>query len=166
MIKPSHIAFRINAFSLAEIVIALGIIAFCLSAMTGLFSVGQMASRDASADTSLAAAASHIISKFKTESDLTAPATALPAHYTFYFGHEGEFLDPQEFSKKEIEAKARYLCTVTDEEVKESTIPYTTATLPDGTSHSTLRQITIEFKWPLTAAQPLRTFHAMRSVPY
>jgi uncharacterized protein (TIGR02598 family) len=159
-------ALPARAFSLVEIVVALGILAFCLSALSGLFSVGQMASRDASADTSLAAAASHIISKFKTEAALNSPGTTLPATYTYYFGQEGEFLNPQPASEAEIKSKARYLCTVTDDVVPESQVTHTAMVLPDGTSHATLRRITIEFKWPVTAAKPLRTFHAMRAVPY
>jgi hypothetical protein len=125
-----------------------------------------MASRDASADTSLAAAASHVISKFRTEANLTKPADQLPAVYTFYFGAEGEFLDPAQFTDTQIKQKARYLCTVTDRIVPESEIPNTTITLVDGSTQSTLRRITIDFKWPTTAATPLRTFYAMRSVPY
>jgi len=67
-----------RAFSLVEVVIALGVVTFCLIALMGLLSVGAQASHDSSEVVQAATMASYMISEIRA-----APTNVLNATPTF-----------------------------------------------------------------------------------
>jgi hypothetical protein len=64
---------RVRAFSLVEVVIALGIVAFCIVAILSLFSLGLRQARDSSAEMRAASLASSLVARMRAapRGDLT-----------------------------------------------------------------------------------------------
>lgn len=137
---------RRTGHSLVEVALAVGIIGFCLLAILGLFSVGQMASQKATRDTALAAAASQIMSLVRSQ--ISPPDTA-----TYYFDNRGQNLAPADADK------AAYMC-----EVSITVVPETE--LPNISTY--LSRVKIEFAYPANAAaanETRTTFHATLPKP-
>jgi len=86
-----------RAFSLVEVVLALGICAFVLVAMLGLFTTGLRASRESEEQVQAANLASQILARrlaspTNASSALTIPASALTNSYADVFGSSGAFV--------------------------------------------------------------------------
>ncbi len=64
-----------RGFSLVEVILALGVISFCLLAILGIFSEGFRASMRANQDTVLAAVTSRVASQARALESFTFPAT-------------------------------------------------------------------------------------------
>lgn len=123
-----------GGFSLVEVVLAVGIIAFCLVAIVGLFSVGHLASRHATDDTSLAAATSQVISKIRARTNLSLPTN-------YYFNLQGRVVPTVE--------EASYVCAV----------DYSTVPEAEVTDISTnLARVKIQFTWPASVPQERRPY--------
>lgn len=141
MLRPRNLG---HGFSLVEVVLAVGIVVFALLAMVGLFSVGHMASRRATDQTSLAAAALQVISKARAQTNLAAPVT-------YYFDLHGQAVSNID--------DAAYVCLATF-----STVP--TAEMPDISTN--LARLQVQFTWPAsvpTNRPYTNTFYANLSTP-
>lgn len=132
-------------FSLVEVVLAIGIIAFCLVAVVGLFSVGQLASQRATDDTSLAAASFQVISKIRSRTN-----SALPTNY--FFDLQGRMVPSID--------EASYVCEVVSSAVPETEV---------ANISTNLARVKIQFTWPASVPQGRRpntnTFYAALSQP-
>lgn len=115
-----------GGFSLVEVVLAIGIVVFCLLAIVGLFSVGQTASRRATDQTSLAAAAFQVMSKTRSLPNPTAT--------TYYFNRQGQATNL---------ASANYVC-----DVSLGTVP--TTEMADISTN--LTRVKMQFTWPASIA--------------
>ena len=126
-----------DAFSLVEVVVAIGIITFCLIAILNLLSVGLDAGRKSSDDTVLSSVAAQLADEIKTSTNLTFPETR-------YFDNTGMTNTP---------AQSLYTCQIASAPVPGSEL----------TSVSTnLDRITITFTWPKSApaaSQQSRAFY-------
>ena len=125
------------AFSLAEIVIALGILAFALVAIIGLLNVGLRSSKDAQIDTIKAATTRSILSSIRTN----APASY--AGETRWFNFDG--------STNANGVDAYFECLIA------------TNAPPPPVSAQRMTGVRIEFRYPLSAPPAGRTtnvFHA------
>ncbi len=131
------------AFSLVEVVIALGVISFALVSMIGLMGVGINASRQSSENTALTAMISQVLGKVRASSN-APPAT------NFFFDADGLPLTNS--------AGAIYQCAVS------STNP--PATEISDVSGNFLKA-TLVFTWPVSAAVPPHTnaVHASLLLP-
>lgn len=93
-----------QAFSLVEIVLALGIVSFCLVALMGLFSVGLNASKQAADDTTIASMTAQILGE-------VCGQTNIPTGKTYYFDRhgqqEGDLSDPAVFYRCEFSVADR-----------------------------------------------------------
>jgi uncharacterized protein (TIGR02598 family) len=78
-----HVASR--AFTLVEVVVALGIFTFCLVCLFGLFSVGMANSRKSSENTSIASMSSQVLSSLQTQN-----TNAAGQSLTYYFDVDGQ----------------------------------------------------------------------------
>ena len=81
-----------SGFSLVEITLALGIVAFVLIAVLGLFSVGLDSSRRSASDTAISQVVNQVLSDTRT-SDLPAPGGA---PLEFYYNEKGAAVPQQE----------------------------------------------------------------------
>jgi uncharacterized protein (TIGR02598 family) len=95
---------RIHAFSLVEVVLAIGVIAFALLAVVGLIPLGIQSSKDATDDTRATAIAQDVFNRTQSQLDAyvvnlasTTGVGALPASIqtglTFYYDNDGRFLN-------------------------------------------------------------------------
>ena len=75
-----------NGFSLVEVVMALGIVAFALVSMLGLFSVGIGASKHSGEDTEVASMSAQVMSRLRNITNSAVPATT-----NLYFDYQGRF---------------------------------------------------------------------------
>lgn len=114
-----------QGFSLVEVVLALGLVSFCLVALLGLFSVGIKTSKQAAEETNLAAMSSQII----TELRATTSSTTIALNQTYYFDNLGERTNA---------AGAYYACLVTSQ--------------PDTALSGNLIRGTLVFTWPAQLA--------------
>jgi uncharacterized protein (TIGR02598 family) len=143
---PPFISFgrRSRAFSLVEVVIAIGIISFAMIALLGLLGSSLSTSKHARNDTVLASLAQRVLSE-----TMTNTATALSTlSATEYFTEDG-------FPTNNLAAV--YKCTISGQ-------PLTAAnyTLPLGNTTSGLSYVRITFSWPVAAAQPnVQTFQTV-----
>ncbi len=120
------------AFSLTEVVLALGIIAFALMSILGLFSVGMSASRRSGEDTVLSAMATEIASTLRAG---TAPYTAS----NYLFDHDGRVVMNA--------SEAIYACQLSLRQPSAAEVPNV------GTN---LVMATFLFTWPATLVESKR----------
>jgi len=120
------------AFSLMEVVLALGIISFVLFSMLGLLSVGMNASRESSADTALTSMISQVLGKLRSLHPL--PTETVPA---FFFDEDGLPLTNS--------TGAIYKC-------EASTMMLTTPELPNISDN--FIKVKLVFIWPASVAVP------------
>ncbi len=73
-------------FSLVEIVMALGLVSFCLVALLGLFSLGIKTSKQSAEETNLAAMSSEIITELRARTS----STTIALNQKYYFDNQGE----------------------------------------------------------------------------
>ena len=112
-----------EAFTLVEVTLAIGIMAFSLIALLGLFNVGFQASRRSAEGSSLPM----IIEQIKQE-ERSASGTAIDQSRVVYFTYSGE---------KAADTTAHYRCTVR----AASPIP---AVLPNTGNHLILLNVRVE----------------------
>lgn len=131
-----------RGFSLMEILLALGILSFCLVALLAIFSVGFRASMKANEDTVLASIASRIMSEARASSSFPFPTNML-------FDTRGLPVSAS--------SEATYACEVTRATVPESQLP--------GIS-TNLSMVTMKISWPAAIAAQDRKgsqiFHATK----
>ncbi len=75
-----------RGFSLVEVVMAMGIVAFSLISMLGLFSVGIGAGKHSGEDTELAAMSMQVLGRFRSITN-----TAIPSAMNLYFDYQGRY---------------------------------------------------------------------------
>lgn len=124
---------RESAFSLTEVVIAIGIISFVLMAIIGLFFMGLQTARESAEDTNLALMTQQINawSRTQTFTNLTA------SNRTFFFDAMGEWnRNPNGDPAATPPPNSHYACTVS----------------ASATSVSTnFTYLQYRFEWPLAA---------------
>jgi uncharacterized protein (TIGR02598 family) len=107
-------AFSARAFSLVEVVVALGLFAFCIVAITGLLSVGLGSTRSVVNEGIAVNIATSIFGAWQVQESGAAPLTVpgifenLPAlnasnQTTMYFDSNGEQVDAPEVAALEME---------------------------------------------------------------
>ena len=99
-----------HAFSLVELVIALGVAAFCLIAVFGLMPVGMQTNRNASAQT----AATNIISVIVADLRTTPAAATTSPQFAITFGTDKTlYFDASGQSSTSLTPDSRYQLNVT-----------------------------------------------------
>ena len=139
------------AFSLIEVVIALGVITFAITAITGLLSVALKSSRASTDETLVASFAGDIMSDLRRQ-QFDAAWNSLQAGSNAFFDGSGRQLNA--ISPEEARSQgAVYQCAI-------STVPDTNKTASTGAEN--LRLVTLDFTWPVGPAAPpnRRIIHA------
>jgi len=126
----------IGAFSLIEIVIALGIVSFCVIPLLGLMTSGLQASKNSQQDTVLALAAKYILSDLRgqTFSSLNVGATT-----NYLFDYQGDPLS----SNSPPSQHAYYTAAVTI-----TANPLAAVTSWNTNASPNLLGVKITFDWP------------------
>jgi len=75
-----------RGFSLVEVVMAMGIVAFALVSMLGLFSVGIGAGKHSGEDTEMASMSMEVLGRFRN-----ITSTVIPAATNLYFDYQGRY---------------------------------------------------------------------------
>jgi len=137
------------AFSLVEVVIALGVVSFVLLSMLGLLSTGLQSHRESAEDTNLAFCAETAISLLRSGGfSRAASETAYQetnATPDFYFDAAGQVqVDSDGKPVKFQNPESHYACTVTR----------ATPTLDQPTAN--LLYLRLKFSWPLAAPSTAR----------
>lgn len=136
-----------NAFSLIEVVLALGVISFCVIPLLALMSVGLQSSKSSQQDTALATATKYILSDLRRQSSLT--------NQTYVFDYEGIPTSPVAISSQ----PGFYTSTV-------SVINNPLATVTSwGSNNPNLIGIKIVFTWPgqTNTGSNVKVFHTSLS---
>lgn len=129
-------ARRTAGFSLVEVTLALGIVAFCLVSLLGLFAVGLESSRHSGRDTALSEVAARLINEW------SRPGASLPS--SGFVDHDGEVNSSEGIYAYEIVIA-----------------PVTSATVLPVSDN--LQRISVTFRWPVgaaTAHQETLAFHS------
>ena len=129
-------------FSLAEVVLAIGLVSFVLLALVGLLSTGLQASKESAEDTALALCAETVQALVQAEGYRAVLANPLyaPDHadLTFFFDPSGVLqTDETGAAIRSANAESRYGCTVTRS--------------PTASGQPHLLMLSLQFAWPLTA---------------
>ena len=133
----------LEAFSLVEVTMAVGITAFCLLSVFGLLSVGMISNKTAIEQTAATGIATGIFADLRntpktnassTQYRITFPATALPV----YFSEDG--------SVQATAATARYLATITVNSVSPTAL------------------VNIRITWPAAAPVASGTFEVTTAI--
>lgn len=125
------------AFSLVEVTLAIGLTAFCLTSLVGLFGVGLQASRQSTDDTTLSAAAVRLASGMAVSADFFSATDVV----TGYCDADGVVTDKT--------ANRLYQYTITK-------IPGTST--PPGLPDS-LTRAKVTFSWPVPANKYSNAFY-------
>jgi uncharacterized protein (TIGR02598 family) len=134
---------RRQAFSLVEIVLAIGIISFGCIAIFGLLGVTANASRLSSDETAIATMSRHVISSIKQQTFPAIEANFMGKTTKFYFDSTGNPLTNA--------SEAFYQCAVTGTEDAA-----TTSSLSGGRTQVNLIKLQLAFTWP-PSANPANT---------
>jgi uncharacterized protein (TIGR02598 family) len=118
-------AFRRRAFSLVEVVLAIGIVAFAITAMMGLLTVAMQSDKSSSSDTALAAMSRQVFNTLRA-----LPYASLPTGTNYYFNAEGSEC---------AQAQAVYHCSVTLSSFSNLTA-------------NNAKRVQMSFQWPYGAA--------------
>jgi uncharacterized protein (TIGR02598 family) len=143
------------AFSLIEVVIALGVITFAITAITGLLSVALKSSRASTDETLVASFAGDIMSDLRRR-QFTNAWNSLQAGSNVFFDGSGRPINEVGAAISSETARAQgavYQCAI-------STVPDTNKTATTGAEN--LRLVTLDFTWPVGQAAPpnRRIIHA------
>lgn len=138
-----------QAFSLVEVVIAIGIISFALIAIIGLMASSQISDREATDDTLLPAMVAGVLDELRRQSRKSFP----PSPATFYFNLAGTLqTDGNGNPISSPNADSLYRCNVT---------------ISDGVAGASdkMKILRMSFFWPAfkTSATPNATIHASLS---
>jgi len=133
-IPPTRRLFPRNvAFSLVEVVIALGLISFSLMAIMGLFSVGLQSSRESAEDTNLALMTQQVNAWSRSQAFTNLAGT----NHAFFFDATGEWnRDTNGAPALAARADSHYACTINSQ-----TSPVS----------SNVIYLQYQFEWPLAA---------------
>ena len=131
---------RASGFSLVEVTLALGIVAFCLISLVGMFGVGLGNSRQSSDDTAQTSAAAQLVSQVRNTSTFDRGTSAPYVQGTHYFDARG-----QEVASNA--ATAVYVCQLNGAYVASSELP---GIAPDAANpaQTTLTRLTLAFSLP------------------
>lgn len=140
------------AFTLVEVVLALGVAAFVLIAILGLLSVALDSGKSSSDDTRLSAMADEILNDLRRREFADIPGASVSSaavSSAIYFDGSGRRLTDQngaDLAKPEaLAADAVYACT--------ETVQGDPGTAnPDGSAN--MARIILRFDWPAQAASP------------
>jgi len=137
--------FRPAGFSLVEVTIALGILAFALTAIMGLLSASLQSSRDGINDTLIAGMSTSLLNTIRKQN-----LTADPADIHIYFDRSGQRLNPilDGILQPMDVATARAEDAIYDCAVTVDSDPATISA--DGSAN--LWRLTLDFRWPIGAA--------------
>jgi len=143
------------AFSLIEVVIALGVITFAITAITGLLSVALKSSRASTDETLVASFAGDIMSDLRRR-QFTNAWNSLQAGSNVFFDGSGRPINEVGAAISSETARAQgavYQCAI-------SAVPDTNKTATTGAEN--LRLVTLDFTWPVGPAAPpnRRVIHA------
>lgn len=143
---------RIRAFSLVEITISLGIMAFVLTGITGLLSGSCSINRAAANDSALTQITRNIVESLRGQSmdDLLVWSGKDEAERTFYFSEDGS---PLESSGAAAPKGTLYSCLVQADADRE-TQSAPTDSAPQGTVN--MVKLHLQIAWPVAAATPSR----------
>ena len=125
-----------RAFSLVEIVLALGIISFGCVAIFGLLSVTATVNRRSSDETAIATMSRQVISSIKQQEFSTVQASLVGATTNLFFDQSGTLLPSSE--------SALYQCAVTG--LADAS---TTSSFSNGQTQVNLIKFRLVFTWPL-----------------
>ena len=101
---------RAAAFSLLEVVLALGVAAFCLIAILGLLPVGVQTNRNASSQTAVSNIIATVVSDLRTT---PAAATTSPVFAITFDAEKTLFFDASGRASSSLSADSRYRLNVT-----------------------------------------------------
>lgn len=128
----------VYGFSLVEITLTLGIVAFVLVSILGLFGVGIESSRRSASDTIVSQIVNQVLSDTRTQ-DLPAPGTG---SLEFYYNDKGVIVPQQQAAYKTILSTQEPGTTISDtgahlyfirievESVKGSTVVHSSRVIP------------------------------------
>ncbi len=145
----------LRAFSLVEITIAIGVLAFSLTAIMGLLSVSLQSSREATSDTLVAEMSTNLLNTIRKQTQAIDPS----ALRVFFDGSGRQINSLQDGVLQTMDPAAAmaedaiYDCSVAVE-------PDPGTVSADGTPN--LWRITLKFRWPVgsSAAANQQTIHA------
>lgn len=142
-IAPEKVRGGRNAFTLLEVVIALGVTSFALVAILGLFSVGFNVDKQSNQSTTLATMSLQALAQVRANTNLMANPAGLSTN--FYFDSQG---NPILSANK---TTAYYACQLTSS--TSGDVP------PPDSIKSQFVAVTMKFTWPVSAnlAAPLTT---------
>ena len=115
---------RQRAFSLIEVVIAIGIMAFAMTAMLSLLAVAMRSDKQSGSDTALSEMSRQVFNNLRA-----LPYSTLPAATNYYFDLDGAPC---------AQTNANYTCVVT-------------VTNDSAVASGNLTQIQMQFTWPYSA---------------
>jgi len=143
------------AFSLIEVVIALGVITFAITAITGLLSVALKSSRASTDETLVASFAGDIMSDLRRR-QFTSAWNSLQAGSNVFFDGSGHPINEVGAAISAETARSQgavYQCAI-------SAVPDTNKTATTGAENMGL--LTLDFTWPVGSTVPLnrRIIHA------
>jgi len=126
-----------SAFSLVEVTLALGVIAFALIAILGLIPVGLSSARDATEDTRVSLIAQDVAVRARA---LFGPASAASPATNWFFDSEGRFIDQSGGANY---GNAFFRATVTSGDLSAQ---------PANVSGDVLRGVKVAVGWPVNPA--------------
>lgn len=135
------------AFSLIEVVIALGIIAFAITAINGLLSVALKSSRASTDETVVASFSGDIMSDLRRRQFTNAMSSLLVGSNVFFDGSGKKLNDVGVAISPEtaLSQGAVYQCAI-------NAVPDTKMTASTGAENLSL--VTLKFTWPVGPAAP------------
>ena len=141
--KPAPRGPASRAFSLIEVVLAMGVISFALLAIFGLISVSLKADRESSSDTVLAEMRRQVMGDLRT-----GTFAALPDLKYYYFDVDGSPCNPASALAPAQPASAIYEC-----KAELATDQHATDAAYDVSAN--LKNATLTFTWPvLSGSRP------------
>lgn len=136
---------RRAAFSMVEVVVALGIISFALVSIFGLLSVGLIASKQSGQDTVVASMAGQILSRIQSGKDTLTVGTAI----NYYFDNQG---------RMQTNTTGQPITAATTDSLYHGQVngryPNASTEMPDLGSHLILTTLTLS--WPTAVADPAK----------
>lgn len=139
---PLPIGKKKNAFSLVEVLLAIGLVSFAAIAILSLFSVGLRSSRESSEDTVIALMTRQVHAWSRTQDFTQMTDSPSSGATTFFFSSEGIMERTSDGASASGETSdSLYACMV--------------FVRPSGVS-TNLLHLQYRFEWPLSAPQETR----------
>ncbi|XHR28357.1 MAG: prepilin-type N-terminal cleavage/methylation domain-containing protein [Chthoniobacteraceae bacterium] len=140
-----------RAFSLVEVTISLGIMAFVLAGITGLMSGSCTINRAAANDSALTQITRNVVESLRGQSldDLMTWSESAEAQRTFYFAEDGSPLDSSGASAPQ---STLYRCVVTADADPDTQSATATGSATSGTVN--MVKLHLEIAWPVSAPTP------------